>query len=200
MRSLWAYARHWIFQIYLWAVLNEAIPGESTGLYTPAEGVRLGAKMFHFNRGGSSTKAELNSMSLVSTPPLPWQRLFPPAIIIHNLILSSLLFWFTIVGMITSGKRWFFFHRLFGYPGYERLSVHFQTDMNGLNVLQKRLHLSYKHPANNFLRGLNRTVENLFLGGFSRGEYGYDLLEISLAKRETVPLIAHLDFSKSPFQ
>ena len=50
---------------------NEAIPGESTGLYTPAEGVRLGAKMFHFNRGGSSTKAELNSMSLVSTPPLP---------------------------------------------------------------------------------------------------------------------------------
>ena len=80
------------------------------------------------------------------------------------------------------------------------MSVHFQIDMNGLNVLQKRLHLSYKHPANNFLRGLNRTVENLFLGGFSREEYGYDLLEISLAKRETVPLIAHLDFSKSPFQ
>lgn len=48
--------------------------------------------MFHFNRGGSSTKAELNSMSLVSTPPLPWQRLFPLAIIIHNLILSSLFF------------------------------------------------------------------------------------------------------------
>ena len=48
--------------------------------------------MFHFNRGGSSMKAELNSMSLVSTPPLPWQRLFPPAIIIHNFILSSLFF------------------------------------------------------------------------------------------------------------
>ena len=48
--------------------------------------------MFHFNRGGSSTKAELNSMSLVSTPLLLWQRLFPPAIIIHNFILSSLFF------------------------------------------------------------------------------------------------------------
>ena len=92
MRSLWAYARHWIFQIYLWAVLNEAIPGESTGLYTPAEGLRLRVKMFHFNRGDSSTKAELNSMALVSTPPLPWQRLFPPAIIIHNFILSFLFF------------------------------------------------------------------------------------------------------------
>ena len=80
------------------------------------------------------------------------------------------------------------------------MSVHFQTDMNGLNVLQKRLYLSYKHPANNFLRGLNRTVENLFLGGFSRGEYEYDLLEIFLVKWGTVPFIAHLDFSKSPFQ
>lgn len=80
------------------------------------------------------------------------------------------------------------------------MSVHFQTDMNGLNVLQKRLHLSYKHPANNFLRGLNWTVENLFLGGFSRGEYGYDLLEISLVKWETVPLMAHFDFSKYCFQ
>lgn len=93
-----------------------------------------------------------------------------------------------------------FFIDYLGIRVMSRLSVHFQTDMNGLNVLQKRLHLSYKHPANNFLRGLNRTVENLFLGGFSRGEYGYDLLEISLAKREIVPLIAHLDFSKSPFQ
>lgn len=37
-------------------------------------------------------KAELNSMSLVSTPLLPWQRLFPPAIIIHSFILSSLFF------------------------------------------------------------------------------------------------------------
>ena len=73
-------------------------------------------------------------------------------------------------------------------------------DMNALNALLERLYLSYKHPANNFLRGLNRTVENLFLGGFSRGEYGYDLLESSLAKRETVPLIAHLDFSKCCFQ
>lgn len=200
MRSQWAYARHWIFQIYLWAVLNEAIPRESTGLYTPAEGVRLRVKMFHFNRGGSSTKAELNSMSLVSTPPLPWQRLFPPAIIIHSFILSFLFFWFSIVGMITSGKRWFFFRWLFGYPGYEYSDVLFQMDMNALNALLERLYLSYKHPANNFLRGLNRTVENLFLGGFSRGEYGYDLLEISLAKRETVPLIAHLDFSKCCFQ
>ena len=57
-------------------------------------------------------------------------------------------------------------------------------DMNALNALLERLYLSYKHPANNFLRGLNWTVENLFLGGFSRGEYEYDLLEISLAKRE----------------
>ena len=54
--------------------------------------------------------------------------------------------------------------------------------MNGLNVLQKRLHLSYKHPANNFLRGLNRTVENSSLGGFSRGEYGYDLPEFFFAE------------------
>ena len=80
------------------------------------------------------------------------------------------------------------------------MSVHFQTDMNGLNVLQKRLHLSYKHPANNFLRGLNQTVENSSLGGFSRGEYGYDLPEFFLVRWETDPLIAHMDFSKSPFQ
>ena len=43
-------------------------------------------------------------------------------------------------------------------------------------------------------------VENSFLGGFSRGEYGYDLPEIFLLRRETDPLIAYMDFSKSPFQ
>lgn len=43
-------------------------------------------------------------------------------------------------------------------------------------------------------------VENSSLGGFSRGEYGYDLPKIFLVRRETDPLIAHLDFSKSPFQ
>lgn len=56
--------------------------------------------------------------------------------------------------------------------GYEYLWRRFQTDMNVIDVLQKRLYGSYKQPGNNFFRGLKTAVEKPFLCGFSRGEMG----------------------------
>ena len=56
--------------------------------------------------------------------------------------------------------------------GYECLWRRFQTDMNVIDVLQKRLYGSYKQPGNNFFRGLKTAVEKPFFCGFSRGEMG----------------------------
>ena len=179
MRNTLAYAAHRIFQIYLWVILHWVITGLSSALCTMPRGVSEGNVWAGWTRRICPT--------------------FPPAIIIHKFILFFLSFIFS-VRMIVGGKRWFFFQWLFVCPGYEYSGMLFHMDMNALNALLKRLYLSYKHPANNFLRGLKMAVENSSLGGFSRGEYGYDLLEIFLLRRETVPLIAHLDFSKSPFQ